>query len=90
MRSGVVACSHMWSHACNFWSCESNGALFRSLITMGSPPRGLMFFARLAYLSELSVSSNVSCAGEQLAIMVVRQLPPSLWWRSVGVRGGLL
>eukprot|EP00965_Chrysotila_dentata_P131562 4349248-Pleurochrysis_carterae.AAC.1 len=33
----------------------------RSLATTASPSRGLMFLARLAYLSELSVSSNWSC-----------------------------
>mmetsp|Transcript_69640 Transcript_69640/g.191123 ORF Transcript_69640/g.191123 Transcript_69640/m.191123 type:complete len:401 (+) Transcript_69640:521-1723(+) len=34
------------------------------------------FFARLAYLSVLIVSSNWRCDGETLAIMTVRQLPP--------------
>ena len=37
----------------------------------------LRFLARLAYLSVLTVSSNWRCEGEMLAIMTVRQLPPS-------------
>ena len=58
-------------------SGRRGGATSCSLITIGRPSRGLIFFARLAYLSELSVSSNWSEAGLTLAIIVVRQLPPS-------------
>ena len=54
------------------------GASCCTLITIGKPSRGLMFLARFAYLSVLSVSSNWSCAGETLVIIVVRQLPPRL------------
>ena len=36
-----------------------------------------MFFARFAYLSELSVSSNWSEAGSTLVIISVRHEPPS-------------
>jgi hypothetical protein len=36
-----------------------------------------MFFARLAYLSVLSVSSKLLSAGDTHAIMMVRELPPS-------------
>ena len=52
------------SRSISEWMAELSSRC--TLITMESPSRGLMFLARLAYLSVLSVSSNWSCAGETL------------------------
>ena len=54
-------------------SCSETG-VGRVTVTVISLVR--IFLARLAYLSELSVSSNWSWEGETLVIIVVRQLPP--------------